>query len=149
MILRCCDYRSSGSSTNHVGIYMTTLTLTDAAGTPVNRSYPLSFSSPDLAVWKDYSTNSGVPAGAGVASLSLKENASGTNRLTGKLVLPSMETLDGATYATKAFECIGTFDLVFPARASLQNRKDLKAMFIDLLSDAIVASAVETFVHPT
>jgi hypothetical protein len=127
---------------------MTTLTLTDAAGTPVNRSYPLVLASPDLAVWKDYTTNSGVPAGAGTASLSLKENANGTIRLTGKLTLPSMETLDGATYATKAFECLGSFDLVFPARSSLQNRKDLKAMFIDLLSDALVTSAVENFVHP-
>jgi hypothetical protein len=128
---------------------MTTLTLTDAAGTPVNRSYPLVQSTPDLAVWKDYTTNSGVPAGAGIASLSLKENAVGTIRLTGKLVLPSMETLSGATYATKAFECIGSFDLVFPSRASLQNRKDLKAMFIDLLGDAVVTSAVESLVHPT
>jgi hypothetical protein len=127
---------------------MTTLTLTDAAGTPVNRSFPLSFSTPDLSVYKDYTTNSGVPAGAGVASLSLKENANGTIRVTGKLVLPSMETLDGATYATKAFECIGDFVMVFPNRASLQNRKDLKAMLIDLLGDALVTSAVESFVHP-
>jgi len=127
---------------------MTTLTLTDAAGTPVNRSFPLSFSTPDLSVYKDYSTNSGVPAGAGVASLSLKENANGTIRVTGKLVLPSMETLDGATYATKAFECIGSFEMVFPNRASLQNRKDLKAMLIDLAGDALVTSAVESFVHP-
>jgi hypothetical protein len=128
---------------------MTTLTLTDAAGTPVDRSFPLVSFTPDLAVWKDYTTNSGVPAGAGVATLSLKENGNGTNRLTGKLVLPSMETLDGATYATKAFECIGSFELVFPARSSLQNRKDLKAMLKDLLSDAVVTSAVESFVHPT
>jgi hypothetical protein len=127
---------------------MTTLTLTDAAGTPVNRSFPLVSSTPDLSVWKDYTTNSGVPQGAGVASLSLRENSNGTLRLTGKLVLPSMETLDGATYATKAFECLGSFDLVFPARSSLQNRKDLKAMFIDLLGDALVTSAVENFVHP-
>jgi hypothetical protein len=127
---------------------MTTLTLTDAAGTPVNRSFPLVQSDPGLSIWKDYTTNSGVPAGAGVASLSLKENSNGTLRLSGKLVLPSMETLSGATYATKAFECLGSFDLVFPGRASLQNRKDLKAMFIDLLGDALVTSAVESFVHP-
>jgi len=127
---------------------MTTLTLTDAAGTPVNRSFPLVSSTPDLSVWKDFSTNSGVPQGAGVATLSLKENSNGTMRLTGKLVLPSMETLSGATYATKAFECLGSFDLVFPSRTSLQNRKDLKAMFIDFLSDALVTSAVESFVHP-
>nr|QDH89922.1 MAG: hypothetical protein H2Bulk353126_000003 [Leviviridae sp.] len=127
---------------------MTTLTLTDAAGTPVNRSFPLVSSTPDLSVWKDFATNSGVPQGAGVATLSLKENSNGTMRLTGKLVLPSMETLSGATYATKAFECLGSFDLVFPSRTSLQNRKDLKAMFIDFLSDALVTSAVESFVHP-
>nr|QDH88750.1 MAG: hypothetical protein H1BulkLitter6286_000003 [Leviviridae sp.] len=133
---------------------MTTLTLTDAAGTPVNRSYPQVSSSPDLTIWKDYSTNSGYPAGAGTASLSLKENQNGTMRLTGKLVLPTMEIVAGDTglgftpAPTKAFECIGSFDLVFPSRASLQNRKDLKAMFIDLLGDAVVTSAVESFVHP-
>jgi hypothetical protein len=135
-------------------ISMTTLTLTDAAGTPVNRSFPLVHSTPDLAVFKDYATNSNYPAGAGVASLSLKENSNGTIRVTGKLVLPTMEIAAGDTglgftpAPTKAFECIGTFDLVFPSRASLQNRKDCKAMTIDLLSDALVTSAVESFVHP-
>lgn len=133
---------------------MTTLTLTDAAGTPVNRSFPLVQSSPALSVWKDFTTNGGYPIGAGVASLSLKENQNGTFRLTGKLSLPTMETLSGETelgYAAvpgKAFECLGSFDLVFPNRSSLQNRKDLKAMFIDLLSDAVVTAAVENFVHP-
>jgi len=133
---------------------LTTLTLTDAAGTPVNRSFPLVQSSPDLSIWKDYSTNGGYPVGAGSASLSLKENGNGTSRLQGKLVLPSLETVAGDTglgftpVPTKAFECIGSFDLVFPNRSSLQNRKDLKAMFIDLLSDALVTAAVENFVHP-
>lgn len=127
---------------------MTTLTLTDAAGTPVNRSYPLVQSTPDLSIWKDYTTNSGYPIGAGVASLSLKENGNGTIRLTGKLVLPTMETGGSFVVPTKAYECIGSFDLVFPSRSSLQNRKDLKAMFIDFLSDALVTSAVESFVHP-
>ncbi len=133
---------------------MTTLTLTDAAGTPVNRSYPLVASTPDLSIWKDYATNSGYPNGAGTASLSLKENSNGTMRLTGKLVLPTLESVAGDTglgftpAPTKAFECLGSFDLVFPARSSTQNRKDLKAMFIDLLSDALVTAAVENFVHP-
>jgi hypothetical protein len=49
---------------------------------------------------------------------------------------------------SKAYEVLGSFDLVFPYRASLQNRKDLKAMFIDLLGDAVVTAAVENFVHP-
>jgi hypothetical protein len=133
---------------------MTTLTLTDAAGTPVNRSYPLVSSSPDLSTWKDYATNSGYPAGAGTATLSLKENQNGTIRLTGKLVLPTMESVAGDTGLgftpppTKAFDCIFSFDMVFPSRSSLQNRKDLKAMGLDFLGDALVTSAVESFVHP-
>jgi len=131
------------------------LTLTDAAGTPVNRTFNATQSSPDLTIWKDFVTNSGYPVGAGVASLSVKENANGVTRVSGKLVLPTMETVSGDTdlgfapVPTKAFEVIGSFDLVFPARSSLQNRKDLSAMLKDLLNDAVVTSAVESFVHPT
>jgi len=131
------------------------LTLTDAAGTPVNRTFNATQSSPDLTIWKDFATNSGYPVGAGVASLSVKENANGVTRVSGKLVLPTMETVSGDTdlgfapVPTKAFEVIGSFDLVFPARSSLQNRKDLSAMLKDLLNDAVVTSAVESFVHPT
>jgi hypothetical protein len=131
------------------------LTLTDAAGTPVNRTYSATQSAPDLTIWKDFATNSGYPVGAGVASLSVKENANGVTRVSGKLVLPTMETVSGDTdlgfapVPTKAFEVIGSFDLVFPARSSLQNRKDLSAMLKDFLNDAVVTSAVESFVHPT
>lgn len=134
---------------------MTTLTLTDAAGTPVNRSYPVNQSTPDLTIWKDFTTNGGVPIGAGVASVSVKENASGTTRVTCKLVLPTMETISGDTdlgysaVPSKAFEVIGTIEMVFPSRSSLQNRKDLKAMLLDLGGDAVVTAAVETFTHPT
>lgn len=133
---------------------MTTLTLTDAAGTPVNRSFPLVSSQPGLSTWKDFATNGNLSIGAGSVTLSLKETSQGTIRVAGKLVLPTMETLSGdndlgfAPVPTKAFECIGSFDLVFPSRASLQNRKDLNAMFKDLLGDALVTSAVENFVHP-
>lgn len=131
------------------------LTLTDAAGTPVNRTFNVVQSNPDLTIWKDYSTNGGTPIGAGVASVSVKENASGVVRVTGKLVLPTLETVAGddasgfTPVPRKAFECIGTFEFVFPNRASLQNRKDMKAMLIDLAGDAVITSAVESFVHPT
>lgn len=132
------------------------LTLTDATPvTPVNRTYSATQSDPSLTVWKDFSTNGGYPVGAGVASLSVSENSNGTVRVSGKLVLPTMETISGDTslgYAavpTKAFEVLGTFELVFPSRSSLQNRKDLNAMLKDFLNDAVVTSAVESFVHPT
>jgi hypothetical protein len=131
------------------------LTLTDAAGTPVNRTFITVQSNPDLTIWKDFTTNGGYPIGAGVASISVKENGNGVSRVHVKLSLPTMETLSGDTdlgydpVPAKAFECLGSVDLVFPNRSSLQNRKDLKAMLIDLIGDAVVTAAVENFVHPT
>jgi hypothetical protein len=77
---------------------MTNLNLTDATPvTPVNRTFIPTQSSPDLTIWKDYTTNSGFPLGAGAASISVKENGSGVNRVTVKLVLPSLETVSGDT----------------------------------------------------
>jgi hypothetical protein len=119
------------------------LTLTDAV--PANRTYTATQSDPDLTIWKDLVTNT-YPSGAGVASLSCKENSSGTFRITGKLVLPAMDAVDTTV---KSFETIGSFEIVFPNRASLQRRKDQKAMLIDFLGDAVVTAAVENFTHPT
>jgi hypothetical protein len=130
------------------------LTLTDAASTPVNRTFNAVSSTPDLTVWKDYTTNGGYPVGAGVASISVKENLNGTMRVIGKLVLPTLESVAGDDASgftpppTRAFECIGSFEFVIPNRASLQNRKDLKAMLLDLCGDAVVTAAVEDFVRP-
>lgn len=131
------------------------LTLTDAASTPVNRVFTAVSSTPDLTVWKDFSTNGGYPVGAGVASVSVKENASGVTRITAKLVLPTLESSAGddsngfTPPPTKAFECIGLMEMVFPNRASLQNRKDLKAMLLDFGADAVLTAATQDFVHPT
>ncbi len=119
------------------------LTLTYAV--PANRTYTATQSDPDLTIWKDLATNT-YPSGAGVASLSVKENSSGTTRITGKLVLPAMDAVDATV---KSFETIGSFEMVFPNRASLQRRKDQKAMLIDFASDAVVTAAVENFTHPT
>lgn len=127
---------------------MTTITLTDAAGTPVNRPFSVIVADPDGSVWKDYATNGGLPIGAGTVTMSLRENSNGTNRLAIKLSLPTLETGDSFPVPTKAFDCIASAELVFPSRSSLQNRKDLKAMFNDLLSDALVTAAVENFVRP-
>lgn len=124
---------------------MSTLTLTDAAGTPVNRSFVSTQSDPDMTVWKDLATNT-YASGAGVASLSCKENAAGTFRVTGKLVLPAMDAVDATI---KSFETLGDFSFVLPNRASLQRRKDLKAMLLDFMGDAVVTAAVENFTHPS
>lgn len=132
------------------------LTLTDATSpTPVNRVFNGTQSDPSLTIWKDLTTNGGQSVGAGVASLSVKENGNGTHRIVGKLVIPEMEVPDGDDSAgfepapTVAYEDLSTFELVFPARASLQSRKNQLAMLKDFLADAKVTDAVENFVHPT
>lgn len=119
------------------------LTLADAV--PANRTYTATQSDPDLTIWKDLATNT-YPSGAGVASLSVKEGATGTTRVAGKIVLPAMDAVDATV---KSFETLGSFDMVFPNRASLQRRKDQKAMLIALISHAVVTAAVENFTHPT
>lgn len=119
------------------------LTLTDAV--PANRTYTATQSSPDLTIWKDVVTNT-YPSGAGVASISCKENAEGTFRISGKLVLPAMDAVD---VTAVSFSTLGSFEIVLPNKASLQRRKDLKAMLIDFLGDAVVTAAVENFTHPT
>jgi hypothetical protein len=120
------------------------LTITDAV--PANRTFTATQSDPDLTVWKDVATNT-YPSGAGVATLSLKEpSASGVIRLTGRLTVPQMDAVDATLVS---FSQIGNFELVLHNRASLQQRKNLKAMLIDLISDAVVTAAVENFTHPT
>lgn len=134
---------------------MGTLTLTDAESTPVNRSYVGVSSSPDLAIWKDYATNSNYNLGAGVASVSVKENADGTVRVRAKLVTPILEVVDGDDSAgfvpppKKAFEMISETVFVFPGRTSLQQRKNQRALQADLVGDAVMTAAIETFTRPT
>jgi len=134
---------------------MTTLTLTDATSpSPVNRSFALVSTTPDVSRYQDIATNGNLLIGAGIATLGLRETPNGAVRISGKLSLPTLEQVDGDDSGgytpppKKAFDSIGTFEMVIPNRASLQNRKDLKAMLIDLLGDALVTSAVESFVHP-
>lgn len=137
---------------------MTTITLTDAAGTPVNHPFSLVSYDPQAGSnWMDLTYNSGgYPVGAGRLFLREWTNDNGTTKLEGKLVLPTLETpsADGTSLGfsaapTKAYDCIATFEMVFPGRCTLQNRKDLNAMFKDLLSDAVITSAVESLVRPT
>jgi hypothetical protein len=126
------------------------LTLTDAAGTPVNHTYiPMDCTS-QLASWAE--TASGIAIGMPKATMQLAEN--GDNfKLTVKLVTPVLETITGDaggyTPTPKvAYELLGKAELILPKRSSLQQRKDLKAMFIDLMGDAVVTAAVQSFEKP-
>ncbi|DAD52217.1 TPA_asm: coat protein [ssRNA phage Esthiorhiza.1_9] len=130
---------------------MSTITLTDAAGTPVNHTYTLVDRNGEITTYRELTDVNVVDP---KVTVSIKENASGTVRMTAKLVHPYAEADGGGTTEgfeaapKKAFECIASCEYVFPSRAVLQHRKDLNALFKDLLSDAIITSAVESFIRP-
>lgn len=127
------------------------ITLTDAAGTPVNHSYVPTDCTSQRALWEEVSIS--VPIGRPKAELSISET-SNTFQVGVKLELPVLETLsggdDGGYVASPqvAYTMTGTAKLILPKRSTLQNRKDLKAMFIDFLSDAFVTAAVENQERP-
>lgn len=130
------------------------ITLTDAAGTPVNHTYTPQGASPELATWLD--TSGGVSIGMPEFQFSLRlgKTPNVANRIVGKLSMPILETISGENASgyvavpSLAFTAIGKFELVLPQRMTLQQRKDIRAMIQDALSDAIVTSAITTFERP-
>lgn len=129
------------------------LTLTDAAATPVNHTFVPQDCTSDLATWNE--TASGISIGMPQFTFSLKLGQNGqANKISGKLVIPTLETVSGqdasgyVAVPQLAYQCIGKFELTLPARATLQNRKDLRAMIQDALSDAVVTTAITSFERP-
>lgn len=73
-----------------------------------------------------------------------KDEANGTIRLQGKVTRP---TLDGVTGAL-SYTDIGTFELVFPAKASQAERRETWAALKNFMANAVVSTAVDTFEVP-
>jgi hypothetical protein len=130
-----------------------TVVLTDAESTPVNRSFiPKGIDSTGLATW-EYVVSGGAYAGRNRLTMRLRppvEN-SDAHKLTLVLEQPILEAVAGQTPAgytpspKVAYKLLTSIEAVFPARASLQERKNQWAMIKDLLAEAIVnTNAVET-----
>lgn len=73
-----------------------------------------------------------------------KDEANGTIRLQGKVTRP---VLDGVTGAL-SYTDLGTFELVFPAKASLAERRETWAAMKNFVAHAVVSTAVDTFEVP-
>lgn len=73
-----------------------------------------------------------------------KDEANGVIRLQGKVTRP---TLDGVTGAL-SYTDIGTFELVFPAKASQAERRETWAAMKNFIANAVIATAVDTFETP-
>jgi hypothetical protein len=119
----------------------------------VNHTFVPQDCTSDLATWNE--TAGGISIGMPQFTFSLKLGSNGqANKIMGKLVLPTLETISGqdasgyVAVPVLAYQCIGKFELTMPARATLQNRKDIRAMIQDALSDTIVTTALTSFERP-
>jgi hypothetical protein len=128
------------------------LTLTDAATTPVNHTFsPQPDIMSNLSRWVDRS--GGIALGYPLATLSMRmpTKASRIYKVVAKLVTPVLEVTSPTTTTgiqpgpTLSFNLIASAEFVLPERSTLQQRKDLNAMFKDYLGDAVLTAAVETF----
>jgi hypothetical protein len=132
------------------------LTLTDATPvTPVNRTF---YPQPDIMSnvnrWVDRA--GGIALGYPTATLSLRmpTKQSRVFKVMAKLVVPTLEVTSPTTTTgiqpgpTLSYNHIASSEYIIPERGSLQERKDLNAMYKDFLGDAVVTAAVENF-EPT
>lgn len=133
------------------------IVLADAQGTPVNHTFlPLG---PDASgVWWFEDQSSATPIGYWRVSIKLNRpqpggngSASSSNRVNEAIIglhQPTMETLgtnDNGILPppTVSYVSRSVQRLTMPERSSLQNRKDLRKMSMNLLADANVIDLIE------
>lgn len=76
------------------------------------------------------------------ASLGVKTPSGGSSvaRVTGKVVVPVMDVVDTSL---KVGECIGTFELVLPKKATETQRLDTRKLLDTLLQNAVTTAAAQ------
>jgi hypothetical protein len=129
------------------------ITLTDAAATPVNHTFSPQpdWNNPGVVKWVDRS--GGIALGYPAATLSMRMPAKGSKvyKIVAKLVTPVLEVTAPATGTgiqpgpTLSYNLLATAEFILPERSSLQQRKDIFAMFKDYLSDAVLTAAIHDF----
>lgn len=120
------------------------ITLTDAAGTPVNRVFsPISQANNGVLLWRD--TTQGVYAGQNRLTLSQRavSKQARTNNISWKLECPILEQTAAYGPYSVAYTNLMSLGFIFHERASVQERKDCLAMSRDLIDEAIVTGQVE------
>lgn len=125
------------------------IVINDGESTPVAHTFaPLSVTGP-LAIYEDRA--GGISVGFPRISLSVLP-PSKTSRLTkvrAKLVYPVLEVVNSSTYSgitpapTKAYDVTADLTFFMPERSTLQQRKNLNALFKNFLANAAWTAVVE------
>lgn len=126
--------------------------LTDAAGTPVNRSFAPRGTDKNGVTWWFY-LGDGTVAGYNKLSQEIRQSPqSDVIRVIHTLATPLLETLSssGASSGYVAGARVAhtprvKVEWLLPVRSSLQDRKDIRAMTYDLLQESVVTDAVWNF----
>ena len=129
--------------------------LTDGAGTPVNHTFSPQagqVGNTQPAVWLNRAANGGVIVGYEQLTQLVKfvNGNTGVSRVTQKLVLPTLAVTSPQTGTgiqpppTLAYNISFNAEWVLPNQSTPAERKNLRVMSADLLTEAITISAVET-----
>lgn len=126
------------------------LVLADGQTTPVNKTFTPADCTSALASWTDRS--SGMAIGYPEITLSLSKGKD-VHRVVAKVVVPTLEVISGSdggyTPSPKvAYQTVGKVEFIFPARSTLQNRKDIVAFVKNFLANAAVTKATEEYERP-
>lgn len=136
------------------------IVLNDAATTPVAHTFNPArqglVGNSMVADFEDRSANTGIPVGFYKVALDFNRPTKDrkTYRIGLKLSTPVLETVSNSTVSgiapapqvsyTPMVDCT----IVIPDRASLQNRKDIRKMFYELLNNSQVVAAIENLDAP-
>lgn len=124
--------------------------LTDAAATPVVHAFTPQSLTGNMAQYADLS--GGIAVGYPKLTITVipPSKTSRLNKVRMKLVLPVLETISNSTFSgiapapTRAYDMTAEGLFFCPERSTLQNRKDIRAMFLDLIGEALTTSLIET-----
>lgn len=126
----------------------TNLVLNDGQSTPVATTFSARGADMSLAAWKNIT--SGISIGFPAITISNRESkgSNGTYRVEARVTIPILEVISGDaggyTPSPKvAYTMLGKVELISPNRATVQNRKDLRAFVSNLVANALMT---ETFV---
>lgn len=126
------------------------ITINDGAATPVARTFgPIKVDAAQIAKYQDKS--GGVPVGYPTITLQVREPNKQTKsyRAVGKVVFPVLEQTSASTATgiqpapIVAYNLLFNFDFTLPERSSLQDRKHIKALAQNLISNALMTTLVE------
>lgn len=128
------------------------ITLADGQATPVTHTFsPVNIDS--VGVSKLVDRSGGIAIGFPALTISVRSPSKGSKnyRVIAKVVVPTLEVTSPSTGTgiqpapMKAYDILGTLEFVLPERSTLAERKNVFAYVKNLMANANLVNAVETF----